>query len=78
LGGGGPQSEAERFQIEVNYSIRLPNGSDEATLQLEISNNSPYRIKEVFFPWSSGVGVLEGDQTDTFVTERVCLSRPVK
>ena len=68
------ESEAERFQIEVNYSIRLPDDRDEATLQLEISNNSPYRIKEVFFPWISGVGVIEGDQTDTFVTPNIIRS----
>ena len=70
------ESEAGRFQIEVIYSIRLPNDSDEATLQLEIRNNSPYRIKEVFFPWISGVGVIEGDQTDTFVTPNIIRPLP--
>jgi len=62
------ESEAGKFPIEVRYSIRLPDNSDEAFLQLEVANHSPYRVKEVFFPWISGVGMIEGSKTDTFVT----------
>ena len=62
------ESEVGKFQIEVNYCIRLPHDSDEATLQLDISNNSPHRIREAFFPWISGLGVIESHETDTFVT----------
>ena len=62
------ESEAGRFPIEVRYSLRLPHGSDEATLQLEVVNHSNHRVKDVFFPWISGVGAIEGSQTDTFVT----------
>lgn len=62
------ESEAGRFPIEVRYSIRLPNSSDEASLQLEVVNHSQYCVKEVFFPWISGVGAIEESQADTFVT----------
>jgi hypothetical protein len=68
------ESDAGRFQIEAGYSIRLPDGSDEAILQLEIANRTPHRIKEVFFPWISGVGAIEGDQTDTFVAPNIIQS----
>ena len=62
------ESEAGKFPITVRFNIRLPNNSDEAFLQLEVINGSPFRVKEVFFPWISGVGAIEGSQTDTFVT----------
>ena len=61
------ESAAGKFEIEVSYSILLPNNSDEATMQLEVNNDSPYLVREVFFPWISGVGVIEDVQTDTFV-----------
>ena len=62
------ESPAGRFEIELSYSIRLPDNSDEAFFQLEIANHSQYRIKEVFFPWISGVGAVEDARTDIFVT----------
>jgi len=68
------ESEAGKFQIEVNYSIRLPNNSDEAILQLELTNHSPYRVKEVFFPWVSGVRAIEGEPADTFVAPDIIRS----
>ena len=61
------KSEAGTFLIEVNYTIRLEDGSDEARLQLQIENRSKFKIKEVFFPWISGVGEIEDRVTDTFV-----------
>lgn len=68
------QSEVGKFEIELSYSIRLPHDSDEAILQLEIDNHSSYRIKEIFFPWISGVGVIESEQTDTFVAPNMIQS----
>ena len=64
-------SEAGTFQIEVNYSICLPNNSDEAILQIEIANHTPYKVKEVFFPWVSGVGAVESDRADAFVAPNI-------
>ncbi len=61
------ESEAGTFPIEVVYSIRLAHGSDEATLQLELTNHSQHRVKEVFFPWISGIREIEGAATDAFV-----------
>jgi hypothetical protein len=68
------ESEAGQFQIELSYSIRLPHDSDEAILQLEMTNHSSYRIKEIFFPWISGVGVIESEETDTFVAPNMIRS----
>jgi hypothetical protein len=62
------ESPAGKFEIDVSYSIHLPDNSDEAFFQLEVANHSPYRVKEVFFPWISGVGAVEDTRTDTFVT----------
>ena len=53
------KSEAGIFPIEVNYTIRLEDGSDEARLQLQIENRSTFKISEVFFPWISGVGKID-------------------
>ncbi|MGA7343331.1 MAG: DUF6259 domain-containing protein [Terracidiphilus sp.] len=60
------ESAAGTFPIGVAYSIHLPNDSDEATLRLEIENRSPYQVKEVFFPWISGVQEVEDVASDTF------------
>ncbi len=68
------QSDVGKFEIELSYSIRLPHDSDEAIFQLEMSNRSSYRIKEIFFPWISGVGVIESEQTDTFVAPNMIRS----
>ena len=68
------ESEVGKFEIELSYSIRLPNNSDEAILQLEMSNHSSYRIKEIFFPWISGVGVIESEQADAFVAPNMIRS----
>jgi len=67
------ESKAGKFPIELSYSIRLPNGSDQAILQLELVNHTPYQVKEVFFPWISGVGSIEGGQADTFVAPNIVL-----
>ncbi len=61
------KSEAGTFPIKVNYTIRLEDGSDEARLQLQIENRSTFKIREVFFPWISGVGEIEDRATDAFV-----------
>lgn len=61
------KSEAGNFPIAVSYTIRLDDGSDEARLQLEIENRSKLKIREVFFPWLSGVRQIEDRATDTFV-----------
>jgi hypothetical protein len=61
------KSEAGNFPIEVNYTIRLDDGSDEAQLQLLIENRSKFKIREVFFPWISGIGEIEARATDAFV-----------
>jgi hypothetical protein len=68
------ESAAGTFEIEVSYSIRLANNSDEATLQLEVDNHSSYLVREVFFPWISGVGLIEGYETDTFVAPNIIRS----
>jgi len=68
------ESEAGIFPIEVSFSIRLPNGSDQAILQLELVNHAPHQVKEVFFPWISGVGSIEGVQADTFVAPNIVVS----
>jgi len=61
------KSEAGTFPIGVNYTIRLEDGSDEAKFQLRIENRSEHKIREVFFPWISGVGEIEDRATDAFV-----------
>ncbi len=68
------QSDAGKFEIDLRYSIHLPNDCDEALLQLEMNNNSDYRVKEIFFPWISGVGVIESEQTDRFVAPNMIRS----
>jgi hypothetical protein len=60
-------SDAGTFPIEVVYTIRLDNHSDEAVLQLQITNRSTHLVKEAFFPWISGVQEVENVATDTFV-----------
>jgi hypothetical protein len=60
------KSEAGTFPIAVNYTIRLEDDSEEARLQLEIENGTKFKIKEVFFPWISGLGEVEDQATDTF------------
>jgi hypothetical protein len=60
-------SEAGTFPIEVAYTIHLAHDSDEATLQIEVTNRSNLQVREVFFPWISGVGEVDGAATDTFV-----------
>ena len=60
-------ADAGTFPIKVIYSIRLENHSDEAILHLQIENHSPHMVKEVFFPWISGVMEIEGISADTFV-----------
>lgn len=61
------QSVAGRFPITISYSVRLDDGADEAILQIELENHAEHRVKEVFFPWISGIGEVEGAETDTFV-----------
>ena len=61
------ESEAGKFPIEVAYTIRLEDGSDEAKLQLQFQNHSQRRVREVFFPWISGVHEIEDAATDKFV-----------
>jgi hypothetical protein len=68
------ESEAGTFPIQVTYQIRLPHSSDEATLQIEITNGTPHKVKEVFFPWISGVGAVESDQEDAFVAPNIIRS----
>ena len=68
------QSEVGKFEIELSFSIHLPNDSDEAILQLEVNNHSAYRIREIFFPWISGVGIIENEQADTFVAPNMIRS----
>jgi Domain of unknown function (DUF6259) len=60
-------SEAGAFPIEVVYTIRLADASDQALLQVQIANRSQHTVKEAFFPWISGVREVEGTDTDTFV-----------
>ncbi len=61
------KSEAGTFPIGMIYTIRLDDGSDEAKLQLQIENRSEHTIREVFFPWISGVGEVENHASGTFV-----------
>ena len=68
------ESEAGSFPIQVAYHIRLPYNSDEATLQIEIANGTPHKIKEVFFPWISGVGAVESEREDSFVAPNIIRS----
>jgi hypothetical protein len=68
------ESEAGKFPIEVSYSIRLSNNSDEAILQVSIENQTPHQIKEVFFPWISGVGAVESEEADAFVAPNLIRS----
>jgi hypothetical protein len=68
------KSEAGIFPIEVSYSIRLANDSDEAVLQIEITNQTPYKVKEIFFPWISGVGAVENGLSDAFVAPNMIRS----
>ena len=67
-------SEAGTFPIEVSYSVCLPDSSDEAILQIEIANHTPYKVKEVFFPWISGVGAVESGKADAFVIPNIIRS----
>lgn len=61
------ESEACKFPIEVAYSIQLEDGSDEARLRLQLQNHSQHRVREVFFPWISGVHEIQDAATDKFV-----------
>ena len=61
------QSDAGNFPINVTYIVRLDDGSDEARFQLELENSSPHLVREVFFPWISGIGEVESQAADTFV-----------
>lgn len=61
------KSDAGEFPIKVAYTIRLADGSDEARLQLELENHTQHKVREVFFPWISGVTEVENPATDTFV-----------
>jgi hypothetical protein len=70
------QSEAGLFSIEVRYSIRLPDNSEDAFLKLEVVNHSHYHVNEVFFPWVSGIGSIDGMKSDTFVAPNVIQSVP--
>jgi len=67
-------SEVGSFEIELSYRIRLPHDSEDALLQVEITNRSRYRIREVFFPWISGIGVIESEQADRFVAPNMIRS----
>src|SRR5262249_32555660 len=67
-------SEVGNFEIELSYRIRLPHDSEDAFLQLEMTNHSRYRIREVFFPWISGIGVIESEQADRFVAPNMIRS----
>lgn len=49
-------SEAGTFPIGLIYTITLEDEADQAKLQVQIENRSQYLIREVFFPWISGVG----------------------
>lgn len=61
------RSDVGEFPIEVTYTIRLADGSDEARLELELENGTQHQVREVFFPWISGVREVEDVATDTFV-----------
>jgi hypothetical protein len=60
-------SEAGSFPIEAVYTVRLENNSDEAIFQIQVANGSAHQVKEVFFPWISGVQEVESVSADTFV-----------
>ncbi len=70
------ESAAGTFPIEVHYSIRLPNNSEDAFLKMKVVNRSRFCVHEVFFPWISGIGAIEGTETDTFVMPNVIRSIP--
>ena len=61
------ESEAGTFPIGLIYTITLEDGSDEARLQVQVENRSELKVREVFFPWISGVSEIEDRATDTFV-----------
>ena len=61
------QSEAGKFPIKVTCIISLDDGSDEARFHLELENSSDHLVREVFFPWISGIGEVESQAADTFV-----------
>ncbi len=64
-------SEAGTFDVDFGYAIRLAKGSDEAILQCEVANHAQHRIKEVFFPWISGIKNVENQTKDFFVAPNV-------
>jgi hypothetical protein len=70
------ESAAGKFPIEVRYSIRLPHNSEDIFLKLQVVNHSQFRVNEVFFPWVSGVGSVEGLDSDTFVAPNQIHSIP--
>jgi hypothetical protein len=68
------ESAAGKFPIEVEYSIRLPNKSEDAFLKLSVVNHSRFCVREVFFPWISGLGEVEGADYDTLVVPNIIRS----
>lgn len=61
------RSEAGTFSIAFEYTITLEDGANEARLQAQVENSSQLEVREVFFPWISGMGEVEDLATDTFV-----------
>lgn len=70
------ESAAGKFPIEVQYSIRLPDNSEDAFLKLNLINRSRFTVREVFFPWISGIGAVEGIESDKFVIPNTIRSIP--
>lgn len=70
------ESAAGKFPIEVQYSIRLADNSEDLVLQLNVFNHSRFYINEVFFPWVSGVGAVDGIEIDNFVAPNMIRSIP--
>jgi hypothetical protein len=60
------RSDAGVFPIEIVYSVHLEDSADEAIFRIRIKNQSKQKVKEIFFPWISGIGEIESTGTDTF------------
>jgi hypothetical protein len=70
------ESAAGKFPIKAGYSIRLADNSEDAVLQFNVFNHSNFCVNEVFFPWISGMGAVDGIEIDEFVAPNIIRSIP--
>ncbi|MFH1476265.1 MAG: DUF6259 domain-containing protein [Verrucomicrobiota bacterium] len=54
--------------ISIKIKVRLSSGSPEAIFTLELRNDGPATVQEVWFPWVGGHHMKFGDKRETITT----------